>query len=272
MPQRLAIFALWLLPNLSSSVPPARVEDVRFPADAGVVDVTEAPYNATGDGKTDATAALQKALTDHPSGNRIIYLPNGTYLVSDTLRWPMGKPGGGDDCKRVILQGQSRLGTVIKLKDNCPGFSKPLADPRYKRPTGKGVIWTGKAPAQRFRNGVRNLTIDTGRGNAGACGLQFIANNSGCVRHVLIRSGDGRGVNGLNLPVKATPEVPWDPPGQWVSPLQFGGKPGDKVDDTAAIQRAIDSGKTTVYLPNGRWVVRGDLLLRGKVRRFIGCE
>jgi len=424
MARFIATLSLLLAVNLICSASTACAENVRFPADAGVIDVTHPPYAAAGDGKTDDTAALQKALTDHPSGNRIIYLPNGTYLVSDTLRWPTGRPGSGDDCKRVILQGQSRLGTIIRLKDNCPGFDKPLADPRYKRPTGKGVIWTGQAPAQRFRNAVRNLTIDTGKGNAGACGLKFIANNSGCVRSVLIRSGDSQGVNGLDLgytneqgpclikdvqvegfdygiyswghvdsvtlndirvanqrkagiinvnqvfsierfqsantvpalvnksgdgvvtligaelstpgeaskepavvnngvmyaravktrgyarailnaagtktnadgptvtefsshdvlslfdsppgglklPVKATPEPPWDPPDQWVSPLEFGGKPGDKIDDTAAIQRAVDSGKSTVYLPNGVWIVQGELRLRGKMRRLIGCE
>lgn len=405
---------------------PCAAEDIRFPADAGVVDVTQPPYSAAGDGRTDDTAAIQQALEDHPSGNRIIYLPNGTYLVSNTLRWPEGRPGGGDDCKRVILQGQSRDGTVIRLKDNCPGFERPLPDPRYKRPMGKGVLWTGKAPAQRFRNAVRNLTIDTGSGNAGACGMQFVANNSGCVRHVLIRSGDGRGVNGLDLgytneqgpcliqdvevrgfdhgiyswshvdsvslsdirvsgqrvagvlnvnqvfsierlrsvntcpalvndkgdgvvtllgaecltpdgktaegaaivnrgvlyardvatrgyeraianhagietapdgpavaefsshtvlrlyddapprglalPVRRTPEIPWDDLDDWISPLAFGGRPDDKTDDTAAIQQAIDAGKTTVYLPAGTWFIQGELLLRGRVRRLIGCE
>ncbi|MDX9754474.1 MAG: endopolygalacturonase, partial [bacterium] len=33
-----------------------------------------------------------------------------------------------------------------------------------------------------------------------------------------------------------------------------------------------DAGKTTVYLPNGIWVVEGRLILRGSVQRFIGCE
>jgi hypothetical protein len=81
--------------------------DVRFPADAGIVDVTWPPYSAKGDGKTDDTKAIQQALDDHPAGGAIIYLPNGTYLVSDTLRWPQG-PRGGLEQKNTILQGQSR--------------------------------------------------------------------------------------------------------------------------------------------------------------------
>jgi hypothetical protein len=72
-----------------------------FPADAGVVDVTRAPYRAKGDGHTDDTRAIQQALDDHPSSDKIIYLPNGTYVISDTshrapqiiswftARWPI---------------------------------------------------------------------------------------------------------------------------------------------------------------------------------------
>ncbi len=406
----------------AGTAPPG--QPIRFPADAGVVDVTAAPYNARADGRSDDTAAIQRALDDHPCGNAIVYLPAGTYLVSRQLRWPTGRPGGGDDCKRLILQGESSAATVLKLKDNCDGFGEPGRDKRYGRPTGTGVIWTGKAPAQRFRNAVRNLTIDTGRGNAGACGLQFVANNQGCVREVTIRSGDGAGVIGLDLgytgeqgpcliedlrvegfdygvycwgavdsitmvgvhvrgqrlaglrndhqvlnierltsvnavpavqnrfgdavltllgadlrtpggpadvpaianegllhardvatagyaraidnsrgtkrgaagprvgeyvsherkglfgkpgpalrlPVKPTPRVPWDPPAEWISPAEFGARGDDKADDTAAIQKAIDSGRTTVYLPRGTWTISGELLLRGNVRRFLGCE
>jgi hypothetical protein len=61
---------------------------MKFPADSGVIDVTKPLYNAKGDGKTDDTEAIQKALSQYSSGNRIIYLPGGIYLVSDTLKWP----------------------------------------------------------------------------------------------------------------------------------------------------------------------------------------
>ena len=157
--------------------------DIRFPADAGVADVTKPPYNAVPDGKTDCTTAIQQALTDF-AGDGIIYLPNGTYLISDTLRWMKGE-------KRNILQGQSRDGTIIKLKDNAPGFGDPTQ--------ARAMIWTGRKPAQRFRNGLRNFTLDTGKGNPGAIGAQFIANNQGGIHYVTIRSGDGSGPIGLDL-------------------------------------------------------------------------
>lgn len=170
----------------------AGAENIVYPADAGIVDVTQAPYFAKGDGKTDDTQVIQRALDDHPNQGAIIYLPNGVYLVSDTLRWPAGGPsGGGGDQKQVVLQGQSRVGTVIQLKDGCPGFDNP------RKP--RSPIWTGQAPAQRFGNEIHNLTIDTGVGNPGACGMQFIANNQGGVWNVTIISGDGQGVFGLDM-------------------------------------------------------------------------
>jgi hypothetical protein len=161
-----------------------------FPADAGVVDVTRAPYGAKGDGLTDDTQAIQRALDDHPSSDKIIYLPNGSYIISDTLKWPAGAHGGQAQ-KRVILQGQSTEGTVLKLQNSTPGFTDAT------RP--KALIWTGARPAQRFRNGIRTLTIHVGRGNRGAIGAQYIANNQGSVRDLRIISEDGGGRIGLDL-------------------------------------------------------------------------
>jgi Pectate lyase superfamily protein/F5/8 type C domain len=166
--------------------------DNTFPAAANVVDVSKPPYNAKGDGVTDDTDAIQKALNDHPAQSAIIYLPNGKYLVSRQIRW-----GGGDDmfgqkaAKNTVMWGQSKEGTVIQLKDRCPGFN----DPR----TSRGVLWTGSAPAQRFANEIHNLTVDTGINNPGASGVQFLANNQGGIYDVNIISGDGQGKVGLDL-------------------------------------------------------------------------
>lgn len=148
-------------------------------------------YGATGDGVTDDTAAIQAALSAYPNSQRIIYLPNGTYLVSKTLTWPAGTPGTGNEFKNVILQGQNQSKTVVKLKNSNPGFT----DVRHPQ----AVIYTGLAPAQRFGNSIRNLTVDTGVGNAGAIGVQFNASNQGAMRQVTIQSGDGLGVNGLDM-------------------------------------------------------------------------
>lgn len=178
--------------------------DVQFPSDAGVIDVTQPPYDAVGDGRTDDTVAIQQALDAHPSGNRIIYLPNGTYLVSDQLRWPPStdeRSRSGSAHKRTILQGQSRDGVVIRLTDNADGFqTRTVVERKGRTKTyGRGVIWTGTAPAQRFRNAVRDLTVNIGSGNPAASGLQFHANNQGTIRNVSVVSEDGQGFCGFDF-------------------------------------------------------------------------
>lgn len=186
-------------------------EPIVFPADAGVIDVTKPPYNAKGDGRTDDSDAIQKALDDHPSNNRIIYLPNGTYLVSHQIEFGLSRrmhPGmkiDGRDGKHqrlTILQGQSRDKTIIKLADNCPEFQKSGIQPKEEdigRPLVRGVVWTGENVAQHFRNAIRNLTVDTGKGNPGAAGVQYNASNQGCMHAVKIVSGDGQGGIGLDI-------------------------------------------------------------------------
>ncbi|RMD76668.1 MAG: hypothetical protein D6820_12330, partial [Lentisphaerae bacterium] len=178
-----------------------RADQMIFPPDSRIVDVTKPPYNVRPDGKQDVTRLLQQAIDDHPSRNAIIYLPPGIYRVSDTIRW--SRTSDGNAWKRIILQGAGPQQTMIRLADHTPAFG-PQAAVRSKakkhiKPSGKPVIWTGKAPAQRFRNAIRDLTIHTGSGNPGATGVQFIANNQGCIRNVVIQSGDGTGVVGLDL-------------------------------------------------------------------------
>ncbi|MBD1847823.1 glycoside hydrolase family 55 protein [Cyanobacteria bacterium FACHB-63] len=399
-------------PLLSST--PASAENIVFPADAGVLNV-KTQYGAKGDGITDDTAAIQAALNAYPNGKRIVYLPNGTYLVSDTLTWPAGTPGTGNDYKNTILQGQSERGTIIQLKNSATGFTN-AASP-------KAVIFTGPAPAQRFGNSIRNLTVNTGTHNPGAIGIQFNASNQGSMRQVTIQSADAQGVTGLdmnftdeigpllvkgvtikgfqygirtgftvnsqtlenitlqnqsvygfyntgqvinirkltstnavtaiynaggrmtvldsslkgtgnaasrpalrsdfpldlvvrnlatsgyqvavqnanttlagpditefvsgsvinqfpsplrtlNLPIKETPDVPWDDPSTtpWANVVSYGAIPDDGKDDTAAIQAAIDSGKTTVYFPVGSYNLQGTVFIRKNVRRMIGTE
>lgn len=80
---------------------PVAAEDIRFPASAGLIDLTQAPYGAVGNGIHDDTAAIQRALDEHSASGAILYLPNGIYLISHTLHW-----GGGPGEQRfTVLQG-----------------------------------------------------------------------------------------------------------------------------------------------------------------------
>ncbi|MCC5840040.1 MAG: hypothetical protein JJT96_07945 [Opitutales bacterium] len=198
--KRPAAFACLIIIHglLLNAVPASRADTaIRYPADGGVIDVTNLPpgihggISAVPDNGLDDTAAIQAALDAFPNGNRIIYFPNGVYHISDTLTWPAGVPGA-TDFKRTIFEGETRDGVILRLFDESPGFTDAAAP--------KAMIFTGpSAPAQRFRNAVRNLTLDTGSGNPGAIGLHFSASNQGTVRDVTIRSGDGSGLVGLDL-------------------------------------------------------------------------
>ena len=206
-----------------------------------VLDVTKPPFNAKGDGTTDDTRALKAAMRfvrDHyelihgpdfaycekqNDRNWTIYLPDGVYLVSDTVcqGWPAQainilkgwshiqtvevrspeheKELNADGARRVYSEtnwairivGQSRDTTVVRLRDKAPGFAAEA---------GEAVIaFYMLRQGSNVNNGnvIENLTIDTGKGNPGAVGLAWSASNYGGVRNLAIRSGDGSGKAGL---------------------------------------------------------------------------
>ena len=191
--KRLLSLAMFLL--LMGIALPAHAENITFPANSGVIDMSRPPYNLTGDGVTDVTATIQGVLSGFAAsgsaGQKILYFPNGTYLISNTLSWSQGA-GSGGWFGFLNFQGQSQAGTIFKLKDNAPGFTTPA--------TPKPMMNCGfPGSADLFWNSVRNVTFNSGVGNTGAIGLQFFSNNQGIVRDVTIKSGDGQGISGLDL-------------------------------------------------------------------------
>ena len=165
-------------------------ENIIFPPHSGVVNVA-VRYGASGNGKTDDTAAIQRAIDDNEGKFRILYFPNGTYLVSRPLT--LGKDLA--KCKQLVFQGQSEKATILRLADHSPAF----ADPAHPEPVLS--FFDGQSTGQAFHNAVFNMTINTGRGNPGATGLEFINNNQGGLFNVTIASGakDGAGATGLDL-------------------------------------------------------------------------
>ncbi|MGD0802289.1 MAG: glycosyl hydrolase family 28-related protein, partial [Terracidiphilus sp.] len=77
-----------------------------LPAQTGWANAID--LGAKGDGKTDDTAALQHAIDTQ----RIVYLPSGRYLLTDTLRL---RPD-------TVLIGLHPSTTQLDLADNTPGF------------------------------------------------------------------------------------------------------------------------------------------------------
>jgi len=171
----------------------ASAESIVFPPDAGVVDV-KAVYGAKGDGVTDDTQAIQKAIDEVKGIPDTLYFPNGTYLVGDSVGIFNGKAHSRD--RFLTYQGQSEAGTVIRLKDNCPGFGDS------SKPKIVFSVYEGQGTGDVMHSYVRNLTVDVGRGNPGAVGLRFMSNNSGAMYHVTIRSSDPKMAGRIGLDMR----------------------------------------------------------------------
>lgn len=73
----------------------------------------------------------------------------------------------------------------------------------------------------------------------------------------------------LRLPVKETPETIWEDPARWAVVDAFGADPTGQKDSAEAIQKAMDSGATTVFLP-GNYRLLSTVIIRGQVRRVVG--
>ena len=153
-------------------------------------------YGAVGDGITDDTEAFRAAVATYlnPYNSSIaIFIPKGTYLVSDSICFLQGYY----DCC-LTLQGEDPDLTVIKLKDEAADFQDPL----QSRP-----IFFTRAGNQAFGNYIFNLTINTGISNEGAVGIDYITSNYGAMRQVRVISPDGSGYCGIAM------ERNWPGPG-----------------------------------------------------------
>jgi hypothetical protein len=169
--------------------------------------------------------------------------------------------------------GQSKL-LLVDAQLRNTGDATPTAAIRNQK-----ACFLRNVRAEGFSAVVTN-ELEHGRGNPTikeARVAEFLANGSNPGRKggpfMLFPSPP----HSLNLPIEDPPFVPWESDaGQWRGPHHYpmgkAGRPDDPFDDTPAIQAAIDSGATTVYLPRGTWRIQGELVIRNSVRHLLGCE
>lgn len=182
-----------------------------YPVDVGVIDVTQEPWSFDNTGVEDVTAKFQQLVDEtiprktwlSPEGYWpfIIYFPNGTYRLTDSVVGAI--LDGGAALGGLVIQGQSRDGVVLKLDDNADGFDNPSAPKRVLD------YFAGTGTNNAFINQMENLTIDVGSGNPGAIGLRFHANNTGAVRDVRIISSDPVLAGSTGLEAVKNTNGPW---------------------------------------------------------------
>ena len=207
-----------------------------FPATArAVIDLTRPPYSLDPSGQKDCAEGLTQALDDGlrqvrdaflqlresiNSGERasagfetrqgygtlfphdtpaarILYLPRGTYRLSGpvahTVR-PLENDFGMELNRQIRLMGEGRDLVQLKLDDHCPAFGEGVPRPVLS-------LISGERSNVAMSNFVRDLTIDTGRGNPDAIALEFFCNNNGALRNLRLRSGDPEGTGRAGLSV-----------------------------------------------------------------------
>jgi len=134
----------------------------------------------------------------------------------------------------------------------------------------QSVLYARDVKTKGFKQALESSTKD-----ANANGPDLGEYASGSVKQLFDSP-----TNSLSLPIKPEPNFPWETdPTKWVCANDLGAVPGDNQDDTAAIQKAIDTaaaaGKTVVYLrgigggdPN--WYnVNDEIRIHGSVRHIL---
>ncbi len=154
-------------------------------------------FGATGDGKTDDTAAIQKAI----DSKRVVYLPIGHYLVSDTIHL---KPD-------TVLIGMHPSLTQLVLPDGQAGYDGAGdAKPLLESAAGGNAVISG-------------FGLFTGTINPRATALMWRAGAESEVYDVRIHGGHGTNLAGAKVdPYAKTgtldPQLYWDRqhPSIWV--------------------------------------------------------
>lgn len=175
---------------------------------SGAVNVRD--FGAVGDGATDDTDALQRAINAAGPADgapwweaRPVYLPAGVYRVTRTLE---KRDASGAYTAGMVLIGESRDAVVLRLDDAAPGFTDPDT-PRPVIMTSSGVLDT--APNKdhaglgegndAYANFIEDLTIDVGAENPGAVAIDYLANNLGALRNLKLRAAPDSGASAISM-------------------------------------------------------------------------
>jgi len=190
-----AILAMALLcPALGAQAAPASVSAFQtMPDDPRAIKVS-----ASGDGKADATAAIQAAIdrAANQGNGGVVFLPSGRYRITRSILIPLAV--------RVYGVGPTR--PVFVLSPNTPGFQKGvgtmvvfMGGDQYNTgkvpvPVASAVPYSENvrdANSSTFYSALSNVDFEIGEGNPGAAAVRQRTAQHSNLSHIDFRIGSG---------------------------------------------------------------------------------
>ena len=162
-----------------------------LPADPQALVLGSEAFPAYGDGLHDDTKNLQYALNTLKRRDNfgIVFLPEGKYLISDTVFIP----------KSIRLIGVGENRPEIILREHAPGYDVPHPE---NKSGGKEMIWFVDSPVEKpedihdanpgtFYSALSNVNVTIGAGNPYAIALRTHYAQHSFTSHLKIDAGGG---------------------------------------------------------------------------------
>lgn len=160
----------------------------------GYLDVTT--LGADPSGETDSTQALQAAILQARDTDRVVWLPPGTYRISDRL-----------EAKRDSGRGNIIMGSTVDpsnratlyLAPNSPGFNNPARPRVMLHFYNEGTVDRESNTPGQFNQGIVGVNFKVGPGNDGAAALR-LQGAEGCTIqdvHIDLTEGGHTGILGV---------------------------------------------------------------------------
>lgn len=198
---RAALIAVSCLASSGTILLPTAASAATGPLDSlGYIDVTTRGADPTG--VADATAAIQASLDEAFTKGMAVFVPAGTFLVSDTLQMRVAQASFSSTLRKgyqVIGATASGQRPTIKLKASAANFSSVTSiKPVFQAWLCRDAGCTGNDSNQNYNQVIRNLVIDLGTGNAGAVGIDLQGAEGTAIGNVkVIANGAYAGIHNL---------------------------------------------------------------------------